>query len=92
MCLDQVFEGTSGIDNKYTTVQFTGEVWIFFLVCTFCIRGFVLGFDLIDVIDFLYGNIQNAWCGQNWLGCQLSYYADCRPTEKKIRSFHSVLA
>lgn len=22
----QVFEGTSGIDNKYTTVQFTGEV------------------------------------------------------------------
>ncbi|MBA0588866.1 hypothetical protein Gorai_017645, partial [Gossypium raimondii] len=21
----QVFEGTSGIDNKYTTVQFTGE-------------------------------------------------------------------
>ncbi|RVW51023.1 V-type proton ATPase subunit B 1 [Vitis vinifera] len=24
----QVFEGTSGIDNKYTTVQFTGESWI----------------------------------------------------------------
>ena len=24
--LFQVFEGTSGIDNKYTTVQFTGEV------------------------------------------------------------------
>ncbi|CAH8357126.1 unnamed protein product [Eruca vesicaria subsp. sativa] len=22
----QVFEGTSGIDNKFTTVQFTGEV------------------------------------------------------------------
>lgn len=22
----KVFEGTSGIDNKYTTVQFTGEV------------------------------------------------------------------
>ncbi|KAJ8424143.1 hypothetical protein Cgig2_030829 [Carnegiea gigantea] len=26
----QVFEGTSGIDNKYTTVQFTGEVRTFF--------------------------------------------------------------
>lgn len=24
--IHQVFEGTSGIDNKYTTVQFTGEV------------------------------------------------------------------
>ncbi|GFP89068.1 v-type proton ATPase subunit b 2 [Phtheirospermum japonicum] len=23
----QVFEGTSGIDNKYTTVQFTGEIY-----------------------------------------------------------------
>ena len=22
----QVFEGTSGIDNKFTTVQFTGEI------------------------------------------------------------------
>jgi len=24
--IHQVFEGTSGIDNKFTTVQFTGEV------------------------------------------------------------------
>lgn len=28
----QVFEGTSGIDNKYTTVQFTGEVLDYFLL------------------------------------------------------------
>ncbi|XP_065621664.1 V-type proton ATPase subunit B 1-like [Quercus suber] len=28
----QVFEGTSGIDNKYTTVQFTGEVFNFVLI------------------------------------------------------------
>lgn len=27
----QVFEGTSGIDNKFTTVQFTGEVLYIFL-------------------------------------------------------------
>ena len=29
----QVFEGTSGIDNKYTTVQFTGEVLSYFHLC-----------------------------------------------------------
>jgi len=26
LTIEQVFEGTSGIDNKFTTVQFTGEV------------------------------------------------------------------
>ncbi|KZV53334.1 V-type proton ATPase subunit B 2 [Dorcoceras hygrometricum] len=31
----QVFEGTSGIDNKYTTVQFTGEVNYFFMATMF---------------------------------------------------------
>ena len=28
----QVFEGTSGIDNKGTTLEFTGEVWLFLLL------------------------------------------------------------
>lgn len=28
----QVFEGTSGIDNKGTTLEFTGEVWLLLLL------------------------------------------------------------
>jgi hypothetical protein len=31
----KVFEGTSGIDNKYTTVQFTGEVITYPAVASF---------------------------------------------------------
>ena len=56
----KVFEGTSGIDNKYTTVQFTGEVITYPAVSSFYPNMFylftyllliLLSFSLVTMSD-----------------------------------------
>lgn len=50
--LHQVFEGTSGIDSKHTTVQFTGEVYKFLIVM---FLAFNLGSGLCHVVNWVGG-------------------------------------
>lgn len=54
----KVFEGTSGIDNKYTTVQFTGEVITYPAICIFLCDS--LSFDLVIAL-FLSIRVLDNW-------------------------------
>lgn len=46
----QVFEGTSGIDNKFTTVQFTGEVILMIIHLSLSLSFFCCNWWVFQVL------------------------------------------